>query len=236
MNFSWHREGALRCDSSSSHPVLPITRSLGGRRPLATIHQARSHWLRGCIRPLTCCPSLNLRATLGGWHKRRRKRCRKGCLYMGLRSIGGVVAEKGVPPRRVLLAANLPQRAECIAGVCRWNLAHWPERRGLAATLPRLPGHLTSASPCLQWKQGWGRDGGQARQEATRIPSSQPSDKRLIPHFSCHLPFVQFSSLFHEYFILRAMAPLPLINLESGSLLHLRSWAHSPALGNYIIV
>ena len=37
MYFSWHREGTLRCDSSSSQPFLPITGSLRGSNRLAIV-------------------------------------------------------------------------------------------------------------------------------------------------------------------------------------------------------
>ena len=115
---------------------------------------------------------------------------------------------KGVHLRRMSPATNLPRRAG----------AHCGSLQIKASPLARIeePGCCSTPTawplPCLCQPLSAveaGPGGEQTRPEATRIPSSQPSDRRFIPHFSCHLSFVQFSSLFHEYFILRATAPLP---------------------------
>ena len=71
-------------------------------------------------------------------------------------------------------------------GVCRQKLARWPGQRGLAISANLLLGHSSLSQPLSAMKQGW--QGEQERREATRIPSSQPSDKLFIPSLLMSTP------------------------------------------------
>ena len=214
---------------SAYHRVLEREQPLG-HHPPSTFPRVRCR-----LRKFIHHPSLNLRATLWGWHKGRGQRYRRGSLYMQLKKHSRMEVGKGVHLRGMFPAMNLPRRAG----------AHCGSLQIKASPLARIgePGCCSAPTawplPCLCQPLSaveagpWGE---QTRPEATRIPSSQPSDRRFIPPLLMSSLICAVLIFISWIFYSQSNGSTSPINLQGGSLLHLRNGVHSPALDNYIIV